>query len=716
MTKRNKGAARASVVSFALAAAAVVSLPAWGATKHFVNVAGGSWSLGANWSPASVPGPGDEAIVGGNSGILALPSPSDQVVTLASNVAVSDLRLRLGMELRTQGNTLYVDDFTEIIGGGVLRVTNAVVGSDFDTFSVHVAHNGSALRLEGGAALIRGQLTLASDGGVQNFNGDTGLVQFTGGGTTLSNSGHLVAGPGFLHFFQLGGGLYDLDGAGTTGELVASGVPLQSAQLAFNGTALADDFGGAIRIGTNARVAINLTSPWTVSPAGLVVFRGVEGSTEPTLAGAMMHLNGTLVVQPFLAESMPFPTPAVVEAPTTFHPGAAVTVEQDCTLDFVEPVTVLGGNFTLAQGAMLEFTDDTVVRGGHFTTHSASVGGGFVRFSGPTEYDGDLTVDGVAVQFENATVTGPTTVTADVFDLDGTGTADWSVNHPLVLNVGAVDTLASNAFDADLSVAGGATAKLTVNLTGPMFFYALNGDTTLSGSALAAFPIERLAGSPVSVGGELTVEHRVRVSADMALLPASSLLFSGIDARLQVTGRAVVHEGAGFGSLGTLETGTTGELILDRAVNTNGVVVLNRGLLEVGDPAGTTRVRGLTQATTGRWLVDLGGYAVGTETDLLIATGGGVALDGMLLIRHLDLGAGTFHPVVGDRFTILTSVTPLTGTFVGDPVSFVGSTSYHWVVEYHTNRVMVRLAEVVPEPAVAGVLLPAFALLARRRP
>jgi len=127
-------------------------------------------------------------------------------------------------------------------------------------------------------------------------------------------------------------------------------------------------------------------------------------------------------------------------------------------------------------------------------------------------------------------------------------------------------------------------------------------------------------------------------------------------------------------------------------------------------------VEDFTNEADGTWLVEIGGYAAGTEHDLLIVADDAM-LGGTLNVALVDLGGGVFQPLVGDEFTILTAGDSLSGAFLADPVSYAAGKIFHWSVLTDGNAVTLQLAAItVPEPATYVLAaLGALALVAVRR-
>jgi hypothetical protein len=348
------------------------------------------------------------------------------------------------------------------------------------------------------------------------------------------------------------------------------------------------------------------------------------------------------------------------------------------------------------------------------------LGAGAVRFDGPTTWNGGVTVNGIAMQFGDATVNGITVVNADVLDMDGGGNTTWNVNHNATINTQSVDSSIINTFDGTLNVAGGFVGRLTINLTGAFDEWTMAGEMNLAGSNLAAFPLERVAGSPLRVTGDVNVEHRVRIAADTNYANGSTITFASAAAQLQMTGETLVTAGAAFAGGGALANGPSGEMTLANGASLGSVSLANRGLLQIGNSPGTATVEEFENLADGTWLVEIGGHLPGTQHDRLLA-GSGAQLGGSIEVALIDAGSGLFLPEIGDTFTTLTSPGGVSGSFLNSPVSSAAGMQFHWSVLYHPNDVTLELVQItVPEPstlfiAMAAGLLQFFRKLCHRR-
>ncbi|MGE0769937.1 MAG: hypothetical protein AB7L90_26155, partial [Hyphomicrobiaceae bacterium] len=630
------------------------------ADKHW-NAAGqqGHWSEANKWTLPGAPGALDNAFIG------TLPGVVDNTVFMDVDVTVGNLVLDNGMGLQTSvdccgeavvGNKLTVLGVTSIGTDARLVVYNAGAGIDFQSDTLNVLDNFALLN----NSQIRLGDELHVSAGAQ-FRG-IGSVQFAGTGTTLTNEGDLSHGPGSMTYTQLNGGSFNLDGLSGDGEISvgSAGGDFPDAVLRFTGGGLTDAFSGKIEIGPHATLDMSV-GPWTADANSTIdVF--FYDTAPRTLTGDQVTLGGLLDVS----------NSAVlhVDADAVLASTATVDIADNAYVRFAgaSTTTVQGGNFTLGLESDLDFNGTTALHGGTFHTHSNLSVEGAVRFGGDTDWDGDVTIDGIAMQTGDATVSGPTVVTADVLDMDGGGGTEWNVNHSLVANVGSVDSSLSNTFDGVMNIGGGFVGDgLTVNLTGAFAEWTMAGEMNLSGMSLASFPLDRLSGDRMRVTGDVNVEHRVRVSADVTFENSSVVSLDESDTRLQLTGQTTVKSNATFSGDGILENGTTGEMILADNVSLGGVGLSNRGLLAIGNSAGTAAVDRFTSYSSGTWLVELGGILPSDFDRLLM--GGAATLAGEIEVDLIDAGGGLFLPEVGDTFTILTSLGGVNGTFENNPIS-----------------------------------------------
>jgi hypothetical protein len=136
-----------------------------GATKIWTNVAGGTWSTAANWTPAGAPGAGDTVFITNNGSYL---------VTLDANATILSLTLGGASGAQTLSNNASTLRFNApstvrnngrlIVHGGTLGNTNLTIASGA-TFTLAGAGDKvfDTLRLlnEGTVAWLAGQICRA---------------------------------------------------------------------------------------------------------------------------------------------------------------------------------------------------------------------------------------------------------------------------------------------------------------------------------------------------------------------------------------------------------------------------------------------------------------------------------------------------------------------------------------------------------------------------
>lgn len=312
---------------------------------------------------------------------------------------------------------------------------------------------------------------------------------------------------------------------------------------------------------------------------------------------------------------------------------------------------------------------------------------------------------GSLVQTGEATVTGPSIVNATTFDMDGPvgNQTTWNINNVLVVNADSIDSQAGNFFSGEMNIAGGFLPKLTVNLSNPADQWVMDGTMNLMGDP--GIFLERVAGSPMVSFGDVNVTSGlVRITADSQFW-TGSLNIGPAAAILMMTRETLVTNQIEVNGQGTLRNGSSGNMALVDGAALDGVGLTNDGLLAMGGGGpGIALVDRFASSASATWALDIGGYVLGDEYDLLQMTGGSAVLDGILDVSLVDAGAGLFLPEIGDEITILTALGGVVGGFLSSPVSVAGGQTYHWTVDYNPNDVTLRLVSIsVPEPG--GLLL-----------
>lgn len=682
-------------ICLTLLAGAVCSENATAAVKSWIDPVGSFWSWGENWSPNGAPQPGDDVRIGNS------PLAEDVTVYVDENVNIASLEVTDGMTIFTEGYDFRVNGDALVSGHNGFQPSHILVERgpnlwDFRAHEVLVSDGGTLSMRDGGIVLVLEGLEIGTNSalrgnGVVNLPVDGIRAMVLDGIITPRKNGMVIS--------QNSVGLIDLDGdtgAGRLALLTSEGT--SSHNLTINGTTLYDDFGGSIEIAGGGYLQMNILSGWVASASAVIEMTGPAeaGNTNITeIRGSELTLQGELTALSG--------TDARIAAPIVVEAGSEVTAKFDSTLWFDGPATVEGGLIRTLQDCDITFAGATTVSGGIFQTPSMLSTDGAMRFNGPTTWSGDISIHGVALQFGDATVSGATELYADVLDMDGGGNTIWDINHNALISAVSIDSSVSNTFDGTMNVEGGFVGKLTISLVGAFEEWTMAGEMNLAGQSLAAFPIERMAGSPLRVTGDLNIEYRVRIAADTTFAASSAITFENDSDQLQMSGETLVAAGAAFAGGGTLANGPSGEMTLADGASLGGTSLTNRGLLEIGDSPGTATVEEFVNQSDGTWLVEIGGHLPGTEHDRLLA-GSGAQLGGSIEVDLIDAGGGLFLPSIGDTFTILTSPGGVSGNFLDDPISSAAGQQFHWSVIYNPNDVVLQLVEItVPEPATLSL-------------
>ena len=696
----------------------------------------GFWSEPSNWHTNSVPGIADLAFIGRFESTV-----KDLSIQIDQPAFVEDLRIGNGNQVTNRllpaGDAFPVSVQAALAIRGenalnpgpsqpaALFVYPSAAPVDLTASQVSLSAD-SELRLRLGAvANIGTSLLIGPDARLSG----QGVVNFNGAFFTASNDG-IIDAQGVMTINQLGDAQFDLDGTNESGKLFVGGnsfgdgEPQVNDHFTFNGTSLTDPFSGQLTLANDRRLTMNLAESWTLDAESIVQV-GIDGATNQpaVIEGAPVTLEGELSMTP----SLHFGEFAhlVITSEATINASANISLGSESRLEFIG-ATVNGGQFTLNPGTTeLLFSSVTALRGGVFSTHSDAPIEGVVTFRGPTDWDGEVTINGVARQFDDATVSGPTVINAQRFDLDGSPgasfQADWQVNSALVVNAENIQsTNESNTFGSEMTIGGGATSQFTLNLADPEDFWTMEGTLNLNN----ALPLgtTRLAGSKIWLKGEVNVSGTdVRVNADTRFGAGTTTNFATSSSSLGMRKKSHIDSGAMFVGEGTLTNKTTGKMILADGATLDETGLVNQGLLMIGDSPGIASVDSFANASGSTWLVEVGGYLAGDEHDQLQVTGSfGTLLDGLLGVDLIDAGSGLFIPEVGDEFVILTSVGNVSGTFDAEPISIADGKEFQWELLYHPHDVTLRLVaieNIVPEPSTlllaAGCLVTGF--LPRRR-
>ena len=665
MNRRTASNSHALCAALALAAGTTTTASA--ADRHWVSNGTSSWSTASNWSPVGQPGPSDNANIGNIAGV------QNSTVLLDINETVNSIDITDGMTLDTNGHTLGVGLAIDIsgrntVGSSVfpsrLVVDQAVAGAEVLTQALTV-HDYGEVQLVGGGLALDSFLTIGTDGVLRG----AGSVSVGGAFTSLRSDG-TIAPNGAITFSQTSTGVYDLDGTSGGGSLDMTAA--SNSSLTFNGSGIAEAFGGTLSMIRGTLLNMNLADPWTVEASGDFNIYGSGSGSPARITGAPINFGGTINLYGGSQFSL--------ESDVAFGVNSELVTGLNAIAAISGEAVVNGGLFTINEGSNLDFNGATVVHGGEFATYSDESTTGSVDFNGPTEWDGSVTVTGFARQNGLAHVTGPTIITGDTFDMDGSDFADWDIDAYLTMNVDRID-FSGNDFNTTMEIGAG---RLTVNLAVPAY-WRLAGTTNLSGNSIL-FSTKIGEGSPLEVLGIVNVVGKTDIATNTLLSSSSTVNIPSATAALRFMDSVLVGAGVTFTGEGTLQNGANATMILNSGVNTNGVGVHNAGTIRVGGIISVDRF-----LTTGTWEVSIAGYTPGAAYDRIVVNGP-ATLGGTL---DVQLGGG-FTPNVGDVFTILSATGGVTGLFAPNVTTVVGSTTYHWDVIVNAADVVLRLASIAP--------------------
>lgn len=688
-----------------LAAPAMADVWSW-------NTGNGSWMTASNWTPNNVPG--INPLIYTDVRIGNLPGVQNSTVLLNHLVAsgalpFDELHISSGMTLDTNGREIGgLNGIATLTGASSELIVRPSAGPNFHDFTTRdfTMGAGTLLNLADDGRIRTGYLT--SSGVI--FGRGTVHVQGIAPGASLVNNGTISgAGNGGLTILQEGSGRFDLDGTSGNGQLTPA-APFS--QLTIQGDTLADVFGGTVTMGSGSLLNMNMSSGWTTDASSTFNVSSSIVGAAAQITGGHFTFGGDLNIGGSQGHLR-------VLANTTLTPTTDVSLGMDDRLEFDGATTVQGGTYSFAGGlAAVEFNGPTTMQGGTFNMSGPLISNGRVDFNGNTTWDGTVNINGLGRQNGDATVAGPTVINAGRFVMQGySDNTVWNVSNSLTVNADRINT-ASNFFSGTMNITGGALGRVTINLSNPSEAWYMLGTMNLAGAG--GLPVTRVAGSHIVVGGNLNINSGiVQITADTTLAsplgPATVNIAPG--ATLRTRGATTVEAPTIFAGSGTLQNGVGGSMLLDTGVSLSNVGLANSGILRIGEAGpGVAAVDRLTSAIGATWGVDIAGYLAGADHDLLLVTGGGASLAGVINVWLLGLGGGPiFAPNIGDEFTILSALGGVSGVFSNDPVTQVGGLTYDWTVIYNPNTVVLRLDNVVPAPGSIALLGLGSQLAARRR-
>jgi hypothetical protein len=685
------GAAAALIVAAGMAQSAHGAWVQWDAGD-------GSWFTATNWNTGAVPTPANDVQIGNLSGI------SNSTVTFSNpggTTAVQALELQGVMTLDITHGRLQADTFDNYSGHLIVRSEEGLRAELRSSSDITLMDDASLIVL--GDSWSNG--TIAGRGSVRIFSPD---VFQNYGSIEPSNNGGLTLEASFMGLPMP----IDLDADGIGVGVSRLWLETPFSVLRVNAHSLADPYSWYTRMAPGSLLEMNLATGWEADADARVTIMGLDTPAAASqIAGSDWTFGGELVMEEGQSHLR-------VLANAVINDTATGAFAPDSWVEFDGETTVEGGVFIMQEGARIDFDGPTHIEGGTFSMVGNSTIEGVVRFNSDTAWSGETTFKGVARQVGDATTTGGlgTVINATTFDMDGNGSTHWAVNNSVVVNADAIDLLGAQTFDGSMVVSGGVFGAMRINLTDPGAAWIMAGSLELAGSG--ALPVTRIAGSHMIVTGDLdAVSGIVQITADTTLAPGSQIDIAD-GATLRVRGNTIVESGAAFTGTGTLQNGLDGTMLLESGVGLAQIGLINNGALRIGEAGpGIAAVDTFASTAPASWNIDIGGYAAGTEHDILLVTGGASTLDGLLTVTLNDLGAGLFVPQIGDEFTILASVGGVSGVFSNAPVSLLpGGMVVEWSVIYNPSSVVLRVDTIVPAPGPVALAAAALALgVVRRR-
>ena len=670
---RNQSITRATHAALlaTLAGAALAAAPHARAADKWWNAANGNWGTAANWFSQGVPLNADNVFIG-NTAIA-----ENAFVDLNVNATIANLTMTDGMRVQTNTFKLTVTGHTllsgeNLAGNGVtfssmVQVMQGPAAVDFQTGSLTIT-DGANLWIQNGATVqVDGLADLQADSAIYA----EGVINLTkNAGTALRIDGTLQAATSIagLTINQLGTGLIDLDGSVADGEnrgINITGAMINGsafAHLTINGTMLSDPFDDYIWIGGGNTLRMNLSSGWTLGSLGTLRLLSFSSDHLPRLEGSQLTARGRIALDSSGKDGV-IDCPLILEAP------GRIELNSGSRLYCMEPVSILGGTGSLGEGSFLFFSDDS-------------------------QWNGNLNFSGTGTLFThgNALVSGPSVISAHAVKLSGSGNTVWNIQDSLTVNtatIGSVSPPTPSHFGGTFNISGPSSARLTLNISTPGEVWQMLG--TMNLAAPLGVATTRLAGTPVAIQGAMNITGSVRCDAGYGLFPGSITTFANASASFEGTASAIVFAGAQFAGAGSLVCAASGSIRLDNGLNTGPARVVNHGDLDITFGVGQAVVGGFSQSPSGTYNVDIGGYSPATQHDHLVVANQPAVLAGAVDIDLVDAGNGTFFPIVGDSFVILTSRNGLVGTFDSVAPTVRTGVVYRWSLVQDATTVRATL-------------------------
>jgi|GEM_PF-4650111 len=650
---------------------------------------GTNWNADANWTGNTVPSTADEAFIR-----AAGPAGEARTAGLTAAGFVGTLTVSEGGNFQTNAFNL--------------TAFNAIIIDGFNTdFFVEA---GGTLTMSTATLTVQNQGELNMSGGVVNAGTLNNTAEVVGDGIInvsgrFNNSGSLNVVTGTMTINATGTASINLDGS-STGTILFSEpgdviVTAATSDLVINGL-LTDDFNGAMTIGNANSVTMN--NPWVLGGnTGTIVFTadgvlnlngGTTSLTGAVLNGALVTVEGDINVG---ASGF-----GVINAPTTFVPGATVVVNTGATLELNNTTTYQGGSHT---GAGLLRWDDNVIISGDTTIAVAQL-----------DFDGFLplatvTVNNAVTLTIDSLITDPPSGTINNSGTMNVNGGAWSNDGTIILSTGAIGGASQ--------FTNGAGARLTVNagasfITAPSVFNAtsdnvlngtlrLQGNSTIAGGSWSGIGTLSLDDQSTTFTGNTTLgmanfnmdgliigTGSVNINSGVTVI-VSGAITDVFDSTLNINSGSLTVNGGAWSSSGDVNlAGTTpgvaaaitGQPFTN---NSSGVINITGGTNSPGVAAGDDGSAGGPEGGTGGGVISTGTFVnsgninVGTNSlgritgnitfnassDVIINTGGELSLQ----------GPTTYN---GGNYTGAGVLTQDTGAMTVAANTTIGVATYDW--------------------------------------
>ena len=671
------------------------------------------WDSNANWSDDTEPGPPDEAVVGGNPEVNTF-----EIIDELDNSGTIDITTGTLQpnSATTNNGTINVGDGSAILSqfnpgnSSTISGSGEIVLSNSDNIassraSVTGGSNSGVPVTNGANHTIRGEGTIQlhwiNDGIVraEETTGDSSATLFmdnmsfvnngelrTSAGATISMNnvaysqgvaGQLIADTDGMFFSGvntvLSGGSLETVGGGAFNQanvnsaITLSGITLNAPYNAIMTAGSGDVVGTSSGITNNSVITIDgqgsgtaelrFSSPGTLGGSGEVVLGGLTSRSLVTSFGQITQdanhtirgagtfngtgftNNGTILAQVLTESVLSQNSIMTNNGLMRADAGATILFQSSNSITTQGPLGVIEA----ADGGTIELRT-TSISGGSLTTS----GSGVINVVAQDPVLSDLTI----------TTGSDITIPAGLrMNLAGSGITN---NGTITLNSNSVNLVSTLEYDSTLTLDG--TGEIVVNTVGSQIARIRSG---LVGSVLTQAAGHTIRGDGWLIGD---VVNNGTIAGDSPAEPIE--IFSRL---------------SGTGSLENVVI--NGSFSVDFGIHSPGASTT------IADIDGSYSIQGL-----GRVILEIGGLTPGTEHDQLDGTNdsnSAISLGGTLDV--LALNTGGYTPTAGDRFTIIESANPISGTF--NIVNFpdvLGGRAVTWdPVDYSDpNKVVLEIATV----------------------